>query len=79
MACVGIESERVDICISITDSFCCTAGANTTLLISYTPIKITIIKKKQHHRQQAGGCQGEERVGESRIRNLELADVSYYT
>ena len=30
-ACIKIESERVDICICITDSFCYAAETNTTL------------------------------------------------
>ena len=32
--------KRVDICIYITDSLCCTVETNTTLSINYTPIKI---------------------------------------
>ena len=31
--------EGRDICISIADSHCCTAGTNTTLSGNYTPIK----------------------------------------
>ena len=37
---MGKESKkRVDICICITDSLCCTPETNTTLKINYTPIK----------------------------------------
>ena len=37
----GKESEkRLDICIRITDSLCCTAESNTILSINSTPIKI---------------------------------------
>ena len=32
--------KRIDVCICITDPLCCTAETNTTLLISYTPMKI---------------------------------------
>ena len=32
--------KRLVICICITESFCCTAEANTTLWINYMPIKI---------------------------------------
>ena len=35
-------SIRGDICIHTADSLCCTAGTNTTLQISYTPIKINL-------------------------------------
>ena len=30
--------ERIDTCICITESLCCTPETNTTLLINYTPI-----------------------------------------
>ena len=44
MECVrtGLVSIRGDICIHTADSLCCTAGTNTTLQISYTPIKINL-------------------------------------
>ena len=44
MAYVGKESKRVDICICITDTLCCTPETNTTFKISYTAIKILKIK-----------------------------------
>ena len=31
--------KRVDICVHITDSLCCTPEMNTTLYINYTPTK----------------------------------------
>ena len=42
MAYMGKESKkkRMDVCICITDSLCCTPETKTTLLIEYTPIKI---------------------------------------
>ena len=44
MTYTGKESKkRVDICICITDSLCCTAEINTTLQNNYNKIKL---KKK---------------------------------
>jgi len=34
---VGL-GKRIDACICITESFCCIAETNTTLLINYIPI-----------------------------------------
>ena len=34
----------MDICICITDSFCCTPETNTTLSVNYTPIKFNLKK-----------------------------------
>ena len=39
--------KRIDTCIFITVSLCCTPKTNTTLLINYTPIKNSLKKKKQ--------------------------------
>ena len=37
--------KRVDVCTHITDAFCCTPEANTTLQSNYTPIKCNERKK----------------------------------
>ena len=36
--------KRMDMCMCMTDSLCCTPETNTTLLVNYTPIKL---KKKK--------------------------------
>ena len=32
----------MDICMYVTDSFCCTPQTNTTLKVNYTPLKLKI-------------------------------------
>ena len=34
------SKKRLDACICITDSLCCTPETNTTLSINYIPVKI---------------------------------------
>ena len=36
---MGKESENIDMCICVIESFCYTPDTNTTLLINYTPIQ----------------------------------------
>ena len=57
---MGTESKRVDICVCITDSLCCTSETNTALQINYTPIKINV--KKQEFLQQKPGSQKVRRI-----------------
>ena len=52
MTSMGKESKKVDICICITDSFCCTVETNLTLQINCTPIKIN--SKKINKEGQIG-------------------------
>ena len=42
VTCIGRKSKRGDKCIPTTDSFCCTAETNTTLLDDYIPMKSKI-------------------------------------
>ena len=39
MVCMGKDYKRLDICICIADSLCCTPETNTTLKINCSPIK----------------------------------------